>query len=228
MRQSWILFGLFSTMTMLGSAGCSQAPDDGSDGPGEEAEGALGGASTVRLQDYSIASGLIAAGPDAVAIREAIESTGKGIAADRDTMLAGIEEDGDDEGFGVVCGLDGASRTPVCSLNAVVENTDVTKKKLHGVYVTTKVTVRAKLAQAIYDALPVVEPQRVGASVHGAGAIACTRPVVRQAETTCVIPSAGVVATLQSAIDMTRASDGQAAADEAKAEAIALVKRFGL
>jgi twitching motility protein PilT len=173
MFRSTSLLAITSILAIAGLAGCSGS----SEAEGDVTEGAVETHSD--LAQYSLVTGLISADDTtSKSISDAILSTSrKADQSDRkhrDSVFAGIYEEGDDDPIGVVCGLDGATRKLMCSLTAAVALTENVKGRevagLAGMLLPTSVKLTGKIAEAVAAGLP----QRVGSGgVSAAGPVEC-------------------------------------------------------
>ena len=208
--------------TLLVVTGCSGADSAEASTTNDEL-----GRAAVDLKDYALTAGIVAmegAARDLYAHMKAggARDIGEGV------LLAGLkgeelgftDADDKDETFGLTCSPASADQTfhaDTCSLMAIVKSAGQ-KKDAEGFYT---VTVTGKLAKAIASALPRTSPAGlVGSMTTGSGNISC-KTIPGPTGSSCTLPVAGVLQTLDEAVRSSVGSDSPMTAADAKKLAVA-------
>lgn len=208
--------------TLFAVTGCSggDATEPGS------SDDELGG-ERIALKDYALTAGIVGMGPEARKLYADMKASGAKDVGEG-VLVAGLNgrelglTDPDDakENFGISCTpaeADHTFRQDTCALSAIVK-TEGQDKRGEGSYV---ITVTGKLAKAIAISLPRTSPAGlVGTMTTGSGKIAC-RTGAGPVASSCTIPIAGVLSTLEEAVNDTQSDSRMSAADARK-----LVKAF--
>lgn len=209
------LFAL-AFLSILGTVACSSG-ESGSD-PSTEDALEQGGSGSIDMKKYSLVQALITANEDtATKMKDAILSTSKkedkSDRLSKGAAIAGMVID--DEGAGIICDKDGATRQMMCSLvMGVVRSSDVKGREsgAPGILLPTQAKLTGKLADAVAEALP-----KKSETSTGAGPVECKK-VEGGHECTVPLTGFGMATTLETMIDQTKEEEGAAKAAETRVE----------